>query len=197
MDYLKADLPSLITAANNTASEVKNTFGCLTAAQLNWKPSAERWSVAQCFDHLLTSNKGYFPIIDSVLAGEKRTFWQSMPALPGVWGKLLIKSLDPDKGRKLKAPKNFQPAQSDISGSIIDDFVAQQSTIVERMKATEHLDLERIIISSPVTSVVTYSLMDAYRVIVVHEARHFQQAKRVTEESSFPASGNDYGNQTN
>jgi len=55
------------------------------------------------------------------------------------------------------------------------------------MKATEHLDLERIIISSPVTSVVTYSLMDAYRVIVVHEHRHFQQAKRVTEESGFPA----------
>jgi hypothetical protein len=29
--------------------------------------------------------------------------------------------------------------------------------------------------------------MDAYRVIVVHEHRHFQQAKRVTEESGFPA----------
>jgi hypothetical protein len=55
------------------------------------------------------------------------------------------------------------------------------------MKATEHLDLGRIIISSPVTPVVTYSLLDAYRVIAVHEARHFQQAKRVTEESGFPA----------
>lgn len=187
MDYLKADLPSLITAANNTANETKNAFGHLTSAQLNWKPSAERWSVAQCFDHLLASNNGYFPIIDSVLAGQKQTFWQSMPVLPGVMGRLLIKSLDPVKGRKLKAPKNFQPAQSDISSSVIDDFVAQQSKIVEKMKATEPLDLERIIISSPVTSVVTYSLMDAYRVIVVHEARHLQQARRVTEESGFPA----------
>ena len=187
MDYLKADLASLITAAGSVAREAKDTFGRLTPAQLNWKPSAERWSVAQCFDHLLTSNKDYLPIVDSVLAGQKRTFWQSMPVLPGVWGKLLIKSLDPVKGRKLKAPKNFQPAQSDISSSVIDDFVAQQSKIVEKMKATEHLDLEKIIISSPVTSVVTYSLMDAYRVIVVHEARHFQQARRVTEESGFPA----------
>jgi hypothetical protein len=55
------------------------------------------------------------------------------------------------------------------------------------MKATEHLDLDGIIISSPVTPVVTYSLMDAYRVIVVHERRHFQQAQRVTQESGFPA----------
>jgi hypothetical protein len=29
-------------------------------------------------------------------------------------------------------------------------------------------------------------LMDAYRIIVVHERRHFQQAQRVTEESEFP-----------
>jgi DinB family protein len=187
MDYLTADLPSLITAAESTANEVKGTFGRLTASQLNWKPSAERWSVAQCFDHLLSSNRGYLPIIDSVLAGHKGTFWQSVPVLPGLMGKLLIKSLDPVKGRKLKAPKNFQPAQSDISNSVIDDFVTLQATVVQKMKATEHLELERIIITSPVASVVTYSLMDAYRVIVVHEARHFQQAKRVTEESGFPA----------
>ena len=187
MDYLRADLPTLITAAESVANEAKDTFGRLTPAQLNWKPSAERWSVAQCFDHLISSNKGYLPIIDSVLAGQKHTFWQSVPVLPGVWGKLLIKSLDPVKGRKLKAPKNFQPAQSDISGSVINDFVTLQATIVEKIKATEQLNLESIIISSPVTSVVTYSLMDAYRVIVVHEARHFQQARRVTEESGFPA----------
>jgi len=186
MDFQNADLPSLITATNSIATETQDTFGRLTPAQLNWKPSAERWSVAQCFDHLLNSNRGYFPIVDNVLSGYKRTFWQSMPVLPGVMGKLLIKSLDPVKGRNLKAPKNFQPAQSDISSSVIDDFVAQQATIVGKMKATAHLELERIIISSPVTSVVTYSLMDAYRVIVVHERRHFQQAQRVTQESGFP-----------
>jgi len=187
MDYLKADLPSLIAAAHDVGSDAKTTFGRLTPAQLNWKPSAERWSVAQCFDHLLTSTNGYFPIIDGVLAGKKRTFWQSMPVLPGFMGKLLIKSLDPVKGRNLKAPKRFQPAQSDITSTVIDDFAAQQATIAEKMKATEHLDLERIIISSPVTSVVTYSLMDAYRVIVVHAHRHFQQAQRVTAESGFPS----------
>jgi hypothetical protein len=29
--------------------------------------------------------------------------------------------------------------------------------------------------------------MDAYRIIVVHERRHFQQARRVVEETGFPA----------
>ena len=186
MEYLTARLPALISAANDIAAEAKSTFGRLTPAQLNWKPSPERWSVAQCFDHLLTSNKGYFPTIEGVIAGIKPTFWQRMPVLPGLAAKLLIKSLDPKSTRKIKAPQKFQPAQSDISASVIDDFVDQQASMVKKMKATEHLDLEKIVITSPVASVVTYSLMDAYRIIVVHERRHFEQARRVTEEAAFP-----------
>lgn len=186
MNYLTADLNALITSAKRIACDAGSTFGDLTVTQLNWKPSAERWSVAQCFDHLITSNKGYFPIIEKVLAGRKRTLWESMPFLPGLTGRLFIKSLDPSSTRKIKAPKRFEPAQSDISGSVINDFVEQQETIADRMKTTEHLDLERIVITSPVTPVITYSLLDAYRIIVVHERRHFEQAQRVTQESAFP-----------
>ena len=187
MDYQHADLPSLIAEANSVASEAKSKFGNLTTSQLNWKPSADRWSVAQCFDHLLTAHKGYLPIFESVLAGKRPTLWEKMPGLPGLAGKLLIKTLDPVSTRKLKAPKNFEPAQSDIRVSVIDDFVDQQRQIVEKMKKSERLDLEKIVITSPALSVVTYSLLDAYRIIVVHGQRHFQQAKRVTEESGFPA----------
>jgi DinB superfamily len=187
MDLRQADLPKLISEANTLAGNVKAAFGQLTVSQLNWKPSAERWSVAQCFDHLLTSNKGYLPIVENILAGQKPTFWQRMPLLPGLGGTLLLKAVDPASTRKFKAPKSFQPAQSNISGSVINDFVDQQNKIVEKMKATEHLDLERIIISSPAAAPITYSLMDAYRIIVLHEQRHFQQAQRVTEESAFPA----------
>jgi hypothetical protein len=186
MDAQTADLRTLMSAVNNIAGEIKTTFGQLTPSQLNWKPSADRWSVAQCFDHLLTTNNGYFPVIDSVIAGHKQTLWTRVPGLPKLAGKLLIKSLDPASTRKLKAPKSFQPAQSDISGSVLNDFIAQQTKIVEKMKATEQLDLERIVISSPISAAITYSLMDAYRIMVVHEQRHFQQAKRVTEESAFP-----------
>ena len=186
MEYKTADLPTLIAAANEVAAEAKSAFGNLSPSQLNWKPGAERWSVGQCFDHLLTTNRGYLPIIEDVLKGRKQSVWESMPLLPGLAGKLLIKYLDPASTRKIKAPERFQPAQSDITPSVINDFTKQQATIVERMKASEHLNLDKIVITSPAAAAITYSLMDAYRIIVVHEHRHFQQAKRVTEETAFP-----------
>jgi hypothetical protein len=182
-----SELDAVIREAKQVAADARASFGNLSAAQLNWKPSAERWSIAQCFEHLITSNRGYLPIIESVRGGKKQsTFWTRLPMWPGLAGKLLIKSLDPASTRKLKAPKNFQPAQSEISPTIIDDFVAQQEQVIEGMKSTSHLDLEKIVITSPALSFVAYSLMDGYRIIVTHEKRHLQQAQRVAEEPGFP-----------
>jgi len=184
---MSGELDRLVNEAGTIADDVRASFGKMSAEQLNWKPAAERWSVAQCLDHLLTSNQGYLPIIESVRSGKRKTrFLERLPVLPGLAGKLLIKSLDPASTRKLKAPKNFEPAQSNISPSIIDDFVAQQGKVIAGMKSTSHLDLEKIVITSPALSFVAYSLMDAYRVIVVHEQRHLQQAKRVVAEPGFP-----------
>jgi hypothetical protein len=184
---LANEVDSLVSQADTIANDARTVFGGLTKVQLNWKPGDERWSVAQCFDHLITTNSGYLPIIDDVLKGQKKSsVWQKLPLLSGLWAKMLIKSLDPKQPRKMKAPKRFEPAQSDISGSIIHDFATQQSQLTEKIRATANLDLERIVITSPAASFVTYSLMDAYRIIVVHERRHFQQAQRVTEESGFP-----------
>lgn len=187
---MNQQLDKLIQDVRTIANDVRSSFAQLSAEQLNWKPSADRWSIAQCLDHLITTNKGYLPIIESVRRGTKKTtFWERLPVLPGLAGKLLIKSLDPASVRKIKAPKKFEPAQSAISASIIDDFVAQQDQVIEGMNSTSHLDLEKIVITSPAvpTPIVTYSLMDAYRIIVVHEQRHLQQAKRVAAEPAFPS----------
>jgi hypothetical protein len=54
------------------------------------------------------------------------------------------------------------------------------------MKATEHLDLEKIKMTSPVTRLITYSLMDAYRIIINHEKRHLLQAVSVSQMDGFP-----------
>jgi hypothetical protein len=46
--------------------------------------------------------------------------------------------------------------------------------------------LRRTVVTSPVTAVATYSLLDAYRIIVGHERKHFEQARRVAESEGFP-----------
>jgi hypothetical protein len=180
-------LSGLVSAANAITDETLAGFGDLTAQQLNWKPSAHQWSVAQCFDHLVTANVAFFPSFEKLLSGEKKkTFWESLPWLPAFWGKMLIKAVAPESPRKFKAPKIFEPSSSHVDAAIIRRFINQQDQVIKYMKATEHLDLEKLKITSPVTRFITYSLLDAYRIIVNHEKRHFLQAMRVSEMDGFP-----------
>jgi len=169
------------------AEHAHNAFGNLRSDQLNWKPAPASWSIAQCFDHLITGNVCYFPIVESLVTGNKKTtFVEKLPILPKIWSKALISSLDPKTTRKMKAPARFQPASSDLPGSIISDFVSHQDRVVDTMNAAKDLNIDQIIITSPAASFVTYSLLDAFRIIVVHEQRHFQQAERVKANANFP-----------
>ena len=182
-----AEVEKLSQDVRAIGANAKREFGKLGKDQLNWKPAPDRWSVAQCFDHLITTNVAYFPILESIAKGEKRTsLVERLPILPKLWAKLFIKSLDPKAARKLKAPAPFQPSASDLDDSIIDDFVEHQRIVADSMDKTKQLNLDRVVITSPAAAVITYSLMDAFRILVIHEQRHFQQAKRVTEDSKFP-----------
>jgi hypothetical protein len=109
-----------------------------------------------------------------------------VPLLPRLFGRLLLDTLRPDSGRRVKARLAFIPAPSGITSAIIATFLEQQERLRRLMEASRGLDLAGITITSPVLGVVTYSLMDAYRIIVAHEQNHVVQAERVTESPGFP-----------
>ena len=41
-------------------------------------------------------------------------------------------------------------------------------------------------VTSPVSRVITYSLLNAYRIVVVHEHLHLRQARAVAASAGFP-----------
>jgi hypothetical protein len=57
MNYTSLSFADLRSALPDVARDARSTFGDLGVAQLNWRPDATRWSVAQCFQHLLTANR--------------------------------------------------------------------------------------------------------------------------------------------
>ena len=179
---MNEELPKLIDEAKAIAENAQKTFGSLTTEQLNWKQNAESWSVAQCFEHLIVINAGYFPIVEKVSRGEyKHSLKERLPILPKLFGKLVLNAVKPETKRKIKANVKFEPSKSEIDGDIIEKFVEHQAKIVEHINMAKDTDAAKIIITSPIASFVTYSLLDGYRIIVAHEQRHFAQAERVLE----------------
>jgi hypothetical protein len=172
--------------ADAVASAARREFGTLTRAQWNWKPDAHEWSIGQCLDHLVISTTAYFPTLQAIRSGTKvETIWERVPFLPSLFARVLLRALDPDAGRKVKAPAALQPSTSAIDPGVLQRFVDVQRDLVAFMRATPPEALSTNV-TSPVARFVTYSLLDAYRIIVVHAHLHLRQANGVKASPGFP-----------
>ena len=169
----------------NTADDAREVFGSLSPQQLNWKPAAESWSIAQCLDHLIKTNDEMKPIIEAKLRGEGNSFWEKVSPLSGFFGGFLKKSLVND-AKKFKAPSKEIVPPSEIVGDIVERFREHQQDISDKMYEIGKLDLERTVVTSPFLKLLTYRLGDALDIMIEHEKRHIRQAKRVLETAGFP-----------
>jgi DinB family protein len=185
IDYTKLTLTDASAALHDIARDAQATFGTLDAQRLNWRPDATRWSVAQCFEHLLTANALMHRNAESALRDPPSSLWQRMPLTPALCGQLLIRTQAPGGTKKYVAPAHAQPTASQIPKDIIDRFVAQQHDLAEWAKSLDSDDAKRAIMLSPFIKIVTYSVLDGFRLLVAHDHRHFEQARRVTQSPGF------------
>lgn len=178
----------IVNELEQVAVGVQATFGSLSGPQLNWKPAPRNWSVAQCLDHLITINRLYFPLLESLQAGAaKPTAWERFSPFSGLLGRMLITTLSPDNPKKTKTSPKAEPSASDIGEAIVEHFAQHQAELIGHIRALPpDIDRTKTIVTSPLLSWVTYSLDDCLTILTVHEQRHVQQARRVTQTEGFP-----------
>lgn len=184
----QAGVPRLVQELEQLAGEMQQRFAPLTSEQLNWKPTADEWSIGQCLDHIITTDEQYTPIFEQAANGSMRTnFWQRLPLLPKMWGDMLYKYVHPATTRPVQSPAIFRPTSSSVGPDVHDRFRAHQEELIRLMQASQHIPIDKIIISSPVGAWLVYSLGDAFRVTVVHQYLHLLQAEGVRQAAGFPA----------
>ena len=185
---VQGELGVLVGQLGEVAEEARREFGPLSAAQVNWKPSAEEWSVGQCFEHLIKTNGGFVNVLEGIARGEHRPgAWERWSPLSGFFGWMLERTLSREGGPKFKAPAKLVPAASGVEPEIVERFAAHQRELAGLMRRVAHVNLRETVVTSPVSGFVTYSLRDAFRIVVAHERRHLRQARRVTRTPGFPA----------
>ena len=181
------EIPKIITDLRQISADVKSRFGGLSNTQLNWKPSAKSWSVGQCIEHLIITNDLYFPNIQKVVdRTHQNNFFSKIPFSTRLIAALMKNSLKPEQSRKMKTFKIFEPATSNISPTILEEFAANQQKLIAMIEAVKDLDVYKIKISEPLSTALNLRLIDAFEILLIHEKRHFLQAERVLETVGFP-----------
>ncbi len=158
----------------------------LAAAQFNWKPAPDRWSVAECLDHLLRVGESYLPVLADAVAKAERT--APPPFRYGFAGRLFIRSMSPNSALKLPTAPAMMPTASSFEK---EETLAAFRTLNERFVAicedAEGRDLTRARVSSPFLKLLRFQVGALLEALAVHELRHLAQARRVTEAPGFPA----------
>lgn len=169
-----------IKQLDETTASFKTQFGNLTAQELNWKPNANTWSIAQNIDHLIVINRTYFPILDALQTGKYAPpFLAKIGFISNFLGNMIYDSVKPENKKKIRTFSIWEPATSQIKGDILTQFEQHQIELKNAIIAAVPFIEKGQVIHSPANKNIVYKLDKAFDVIVAHEIRHLEQAKEV------------------
>jgi hypothetical protein len=174
------DTKNWLQEIDTITNSFKEEFEILSSEQLNWKPNANSWSIGQVIDHLIVINDTYFPIIKQLKEGSYKLIWLGkMDFIVRFFGDFILKSVNPDRRRKMKTLPIWEPTKSNVSPNIISRFVEQQSLLKEAIQSCSAFLDQGAVISSPANRIIVYKLEKAFDIIVTHERRHLEQAREL------------------
>lgn len=163
-----------------TKKNIQEATKGLSVAQWNFKPTPDRWSVAEVMEHIAAAEDFLRSLIqDQVMKA---------PAAPGRDLKKTddaVIAMIPDRTHKAKAPEPLVPTNrfSSPEGSV-KHFLESRATTTEFLKSTP--DLRQHAIDSPLQM-----KLDAYQwvlFIAAHSERHTKQLNEVKADPNFPKS---------
>lgn len=178
MNIESKQLLDQLQALSRQAAEAALQFRALTDQQLNFKPEASKWSILECLDHLNQYGDYYLPEIEEQMKASKRGATAIFKS--GVLGNYFANAMRAQNGKikKMKSPKDKEPAVSGLSRQTIERFLAQLVHLQRLLLLAGKKDLNKIKISISLNRYIRIRLGDTFRFYCYHIERHIAQAKR-------------------
>lgn len=162
-------------------------FKLLTEDQINWKPASGCWSIAECIDHLLVTNRLYSIEIEKQFDEKQIKTDYSKTKVKHKWlSKFIIKGVDPSNIKKAKTFPVFMPSMSLYTKDVFDHFYEVETNLVNQISSAKDLDLNKYVMSSPAAKIIKENFCDVLEIIRLHDRRHFNQAEKLFNHSQFP-----------
>jgi len=176
-------LNELDNAVKDIIDIVETDFATYSPRELNWKPTPEKWSAAECLEHLNIYSRYYNPAMKKAIQEKNHLIFTAN--FKSAWfGDFSVKSVHPDNAKKQKTLKRLNPIHSELPPTVLENFLSHQQQLRKIISKSRTVNLYKIKIPAEVAKLLKLRLGDCLRFIVAHEQRHIQQAKNVLDGTS-------------
>ncbi len=173
-------LKDLDDSLKDIIQTVETDFATYSPRELNWKPMPEKWSAAECLEHLNIYSRYYNPAMEKAI--QENSHLAFVEEFKSAWlGDFSIKSVHPDNTKKQKTLKRLDPVHSELPSSVLEDFLTHQQQLRDIISKSSTVNLNKIKIPVEVAKLLKLRLGDCLRFVLAHEQRHIRQAKAVLD----------------
>ncbi|QBA63694.1 DinB family protein [Muriicola soli] len=168
-----------VSELTKAKDQLLNTLDGLSEEQLNFKPDASSWSIAEGVEHLTISENAFHDMLTASLENPADPARRSEVKMQD--GQLM--DMIRDRTQKVKTSEPFEPSGKFGSyEETLDALLAKRSEHIEYLKTTED-DLRNHYGQLP------FGTIDAYQMILFmsgHMDRHVAQMDEVINHEDFP-----------
>ena len=164
----------------------ENLLRDLNELQFNWQPGADRWSIAQCIDHLVVTGRSSLSNIHCAINDARsKDLFSPGPFRYGLIERWFVRQMEAAATMTFKAPKAYLPSASQPHAEIVASFYSLQEEFLSCIGEANGIDLSRTKVSNAVSRWFRLSLGQELAFNAAHERRHLWQAGRVKKELDF------------
>jgi hypothetical protein len=180
MQINKAQLINELLDLTDQSIIAVKKFKNLNSSQLNFKNTAQQWSILECIEHLNLYGDFYLPEMQKQLLETPQSgnapFFKA-----GIIGNYFAGLMKTDNGKikKMQSPKDKNPANSTLNVTSLDRFVKQQELLKTILNQSLAADLTKVKTAISISKFIKLRLGDTFRFYVYHIERHIVQAEKI------------------
>jgi len=176
------DKDFLLNYYEQTLENLENAVENLSEKQLQFKPGPDKWSVSQCLEHIVLSEK---MLLDFVKKSMSQDPAPERKAEVKITDEGLIKGMT-DRSFKAQAPNEMAPKEKGIyktAAKALDDLRTQRQEILDYLNDISLEEMRDRISDSPFGPVDGFH---SFLYIPAHTARHTLQIEEIKNAKGFP-----------
>lgn len=181
---MQVQLAGIIESLKSAQSRLRRLTDTLPEPDWNKRPAPDRWSAAECVEHLNLTSRAYLPLLRDAFASAKEIRRSPKKhyrrdALGWLMSAMIgpLRHLGKFRVPRVKTTPAFVPKLGRSRTEILSDFVRLQGELISLIQSADGLAIDEVKIVSPFGGRMTYSAYSALDIISRHEHRRLEQAE--------------------